>query len=638
MATLNELGQKVKAKYPGQYDDISDDELGRKIQAKYPGQYDDFTGTAAPSDAPYKPTAFDRFMSRGNIEGGLKQVDDFGNSVRDLFTGDDKIGNRVGNVISNIPFIGGPLTESARALNRLQGIEPKGDMARDILRAVPIVGPMIQQPFESLAAGQVPESAGDALNLFLMSKAIPRVESPYVQVETPLGPGLSKPAGPSRLPEIPQGLKTAAEWLLPHKVQKLAGQGYDIAREKTAQPAKTTEIRWMNRDFPDTTISPESYRAMAETEAPRTVQGIAPEVSQYGRGAHSVLPEVEVGGATIPDMVIDENAINRARPLKWKRIHEPITPSKPPRGAKRGQYDAAKKVIPDVEVGGATIPDFTFPGISPEALLAKIADKKTAESVTNVKAFLDTPEGMKKVTVPEAPPKPVKSIRDTGMAAQMRARDAALASDAEKNLPGGVAITPAPGKTKLDMALDKVRHRENEATFDVRDYSEADKNRIIDAAQSRGLDASSDGKFILVRDMNVPSPAQGLTPGPSANTGPGTGSFATDFKTKAKGFGVHDRHISGSEESGLTHGLNTTNKNTALLEFAKARKLPTVAMTEAEYNMLVEGYNAEQKRLGTGKRYKKAGADHDPRPLGEKTRHGRSVDQTLKEFNEDWAR
>lgn len=47
MPTIVELGQKVKAKYPGTYDDLADDELGRKVKAKYPGSYDDFTDVAA---------------------------------------------------------------------------------------------------------------------------------------------------------------------------------------------------------------------------------------------------------------------------------------------------------------------------------------------------------------------------------------------------------------------------------------------------------------------------------------------------------------------------------------------------------------------------------------------------------------
>ena len=51
---VRELGRKVKAKYPGVYDDIADDELGRKVKAKYPGAYDDFTDT--PAAQPSVPT------------------------------------------------------------------------------------------------------------------------------------------------------------------------------------------------------------------------------------------------------------------------------------------------------------------------------------------------------------------------------------------------------------------------------------------------------------------------------------------------------------------------------------------------------------------------------------------------------
>lgn len=40
--TVVDLGQGVKAKFPGQYDDVPDADLGRAFQAKYPGQYDDF--------------------------------------------------------------------------------------------------------------------------------------------------------------------------------------------------------------------------------------------------------------------------------------------------------------------------------------------------------------------------------------------------------------------------------------------------------------------------------------------------------------------------------------------------------------------------------------------------------------------
>lgn len=40
--TVVDLGQKIKAKYPGIYNDLDDAELGRRTKFKYPGSYDDF--------------------------------------------------------------------------------------------------------------------------------------------------------------------------------------------------------------------------------------------------------------------------------------------------------------------------------------------------------------------------------------------------------------------------------------------------------------------------------------------------------------------------------------------------------------------------------------------------------------------
>lgn len=49
MATIIELGQKVKAKYPD-YADMSDFEVGQKIKAKYPNDYADFTDVEQPKE------------------------------------------------------------------------------------------------------------------------------------------------------------------------------------------------------------------------------------------------------------------------------------------------------------------------------------------------------------------------------------------------------------------------------------------------------------------------------------------------------------------------------------------------------------------------------------------------------------
>ena len=49
MASVADLGKMVKAKYPGQYDDLGDADLGSKVKAKFSGSYDDFSDAADPT-------------------------------------------------------------------------------------------------------------------------------------------------------------------------------------------------------------------------------------------------------------------------------------------------------------------------------------------------------------------------------------------------------------------------------------------------------------------------------------------------------------------------------------------------------------------------------------------------------------
>ena len=44
------LAQRLRAKYPGAYDDMTDQQLESAVTAKYPGVYDDIprTGASAP--------------------------------------------------------------------------------------------------------------------------------------------------------------------------------------------------------------------------------------------------------------------------------------------------------------------------------------------------------------------------------------------------------------------------------------------------------------------------------------------------------------------------------------------------------------------------------------------------------------
>jgi len=70
MSSLEELGQKVKAKYPGVYDDMPDAEVATKVKAKFPGSYDDYVA-AAPNE-PEEPSIGQKVL--GTIRGTPGQV------------------------------------------------------------------------------------------------------------------------------------------------------------------------------------------------------------------------------------------------------------------------------------------------------------------------------------------------------------------------------------------------------------------------------------------------------------------------------------------------------------------------------------------------------------------------------------
>jgi hypothetical protein len=98
--TIADLGKKVKAKYPGQYDDLPDADVGKRVKAKYPGAYDDFT------DAPPQPSTWSDKLGTINPIG--RQVVDFAEGVTSgvastAFHGGDLLRRMVGakRVINN---------------------------------------------------------------------------------------------------------------------------------------------------------------------------------------------------------------------------------------------------------------------------------------------------------------------------------------------------------------------------------------------------------------------------------------------------------------------------------------------------------------------------------------------------------
>jgi hypothetical protein len=125
--TIIDLGKKVKAKYPGQYDDLADDEVGRRVKAKFPGAYDDFTDIVAKPAQPAPVREGARPVTFGNVlstildtTGGDPNIQKLevpsalvGSSTSKIFSAANQLGMlRAGEGAKVVEGLGGQLMES----------------------------------------------------------------------------------------------------------------------------------------------------------------------------------------------------------------------------------------------------------------------------------------------------------------------------------------------------------------------------------------------------------------------------------------------------------------------------------------------------------------------------------------------
>lgn len=285
----------------------------------------------------------------------------------------------------------------------------------------------------------------------------------------------------------------------------------------------------------------------------------------------------------------------------WVPLRRP-TPTTAPEGAVSAM-EAAKVPAP-ASLGQAPAKPYSAGGVvskpvapvlTPEQLIARDAEAQAniqAFKARTGQSFVDTPTGAVPIPEPPAPaPAPVEN-----MATKMRARDAAALPDTNPTIAKGPINVPP-------------------------------------------IEPGPQAASGLTQALTQPDAGTGT--GAGAGTGAGLGGSATDFKTKAASRGVADKHIFGSEEAGILHGNNTTFKNANLVEFARdlfdRSGQPKLPFTEDAYNKLVGEFNKLQKidpRTGKPFFHEKAGSNYD----GYVKRPGRSVEQTLKEFNEDFLK
>lgn len=216
---------------------------------------------------------------------------------------------------------------------------------------------------------------------------------------------------------------------------------------KPREPGTVRKAHAEMRELMDAAIDP---------PPPPAVLGIPQTETPYGRkpgGPHNVPPPPPP-----------------RKPPAWKNFDvAPLAADEPLIIPKQAETPTGRKV-PSVEdrMRRANEPVAPKPppmkgGPSPAEVIAN-----QEQSLKNVKAFIDAKEGLKPIAVPPEPKPPVTTgPRDTGMAANMRARDAS----AESVTPGGTDETVYQSG-KHDSLLDHDQNAINKRN-NIREYIEA---------------------------------------------------------------------------------------------------------------------------------------------------------------------
>lgn len=144
MPTLDELGQKVKAKYP-QYKDVPDAELGAKVKAKYPDAYKDFSGTGSTFDkipVATKAKAHLASMASGPARAQYEQSQ--ASATQDIR---NKVSGVVGDVAAAAPFaLAAPLTGGMSMLGTTAVMGGLGVLGGAMREAVKDIGGSTEVP------------------------------------------------------------------------------------------------------------------------------------------------------------------------------------------------------------------------------------------------------------------------------------------------------------------------------------------------------------------------------------------------------------------------------------------------------------------------------------------------------------
>lgn len=244
--TVADLGRAVRAKYPGQYDDLNDQQLGVAVKQKYAGQYDDFGDL--PAQTPDPQSNWSHFFSQLNPVPQIKAAWE-GLTAHPLAT------------LASTAVPGGPVAVAAAPLVK-NLIDAHIDQAKKAKAAfdqgnylealghvggaaLPVVGPMAAHIGE-LAGGSEPQY--DRYGNVVRSGQAPNPGGAAAELAGAAAPLVAGEVVP-RVVKIPPVVKTSLNPVEGRAVQFADQEGIplDLATRTGSKPARNTQTIVQNQ-------------------------------------------------------------------------------------------------------------------------------------------------------------------------------------------------------------------------------------------------------------------------------------------------------------------------------------------------------------------------------------------------------
>lgn len=500
-----QLAQKVRAKYPGAYDDLSDEQLEQAVTAKYPGVYDDLieppkaqTQTSPPIDHPHARTA--RVVG-DVLKGGWNAVRSIPSAIHQTVT--DPIGTAAG--ILTAP--GELALQAADAFRR-------GDYGMGARKAVnsviPIAGPMIDASQDTMAEGRIAEGAGEvamnaALGLSGFGPRGTRVKPPRMQ--GPANAAEAEAVAFARREGVPLDLATATGNQRVRNIQKKVGNTWgggaaaDVMQAAQAENLARVGTELAGKAGPRATnpfTAGESVRAALTKQVEQLHQQASgsydalralEEAQRKGLPKNpEVLARMDITART--PLAVDISAALKGLEPLYQQLKRESELGIPMQGAKGRTLAALDGLMNGPSVASLSVVDGALSDLKAMARGADMPELRTVGQSTAAQAVqqLDT---QVRAAAAKAGPNVLKTLED-GRAATRQKYAVADVLDMLSGEPGQVYRQLTQSK---DVALERLKAVEKYAPAEMPNIARAYLEDMIQQATSEGGFAHADRLF-----------------------------------------------------------------------------------------------------------------------------------------------